>query len=124
MSQLEVSARMKVRDGKLEGFKKQAAECIRQTRERDTRTLRYDWFLSRDGTECEVREAYADSDALVEHRMNVGEAVDALFAEFADDHKMTVYGDPSPQLVELARALGVSVRWYSLLEGLEHVGIH
>jgi hypothetical protein len=97
---------------------------MRQTGEKDTGTLRYDWFLSADGTECEVRESYVDSDALVRHRMNVGGAVEALFAEFADDHKMTVYGDPSPQLVALADALGVSVRWFSLLQGLEPVSVH
>jgi hypothetical protein len=68
MSQFEVRARLKVRDGKLEGFKRQAAEIMRQTKEKDTGTLAYDWFLSSDGTECEVREAYVDSDALVSMR--------------------------------------------------------
>jgi quinol monooxygenase YgiN len=67
MSTFEVSARLQVRDGKLDGFKQQAAEIMRQTKEKDTRTLRYDWFLSRDGTECEVREAYEDADGLIEH---------------------------------------------------------
>ena len=37
---------MTVRPGQLEGFKKQAAECIRLTEEEGHRTLRYDWFLS------------------------------------------------------------------------------
>lgn len=55
---LEVFAHLTVRPGQLEGFKKQAAECIRITKEKDTRTLRYDWFISSDGTECEVHEAY------------------------------------------------------------------
>ena len=55
MSKLEVSARMTVRKGKLEGFRVQAAECIKQTKEKDTKTLRYDWFLSDDATECEIR---------------------------------------------------------------------
>lgn len=32
MARFEVSARMKVRDGQLEGFKRQAAECIRVTK--------------------------------------------------------------------------------------------
>lgn len=67
MATFEVSAHMTVRPGQLEGFKKQAAECIRITQEKDTHTLRYDWFLSTDGTECEVREAYTDPDGLVEH---------------------------------------------------------
>ncbi len=119
MGQLEVSARMTVRKGKLEGFKQQAAECIRQTKEKDTKTLRYDWFLSDDETECEIREAYESSGGLVEHRMHIGEALDKLFAEFADNHAVTVYGEPSPQLVEMARRMPEgSVKWYSFLQGL------
>jgi hypothetical protein len=50
-----------------EGFKKQAAELVRLTKEKDTRTLRYDWFVSTDGTECEVREAYTEPEGLIEH---------------------------------------------------------
>ena len=120
MSKLEVSARMTVRKGKLEGFKRQAAECIRQTKEKDTKTLRYDWFLSRDETECEIREVYESSEGLVEHRMHIGEALDKLFSEFADDHAVSVYGDPSAQLLQLAgRMPEGTVKWYSFLEGLE-----
>ena len=70
----EVTARLKIRDGELDGFKQQAAEMMRQTREKDTKTLRYDWFLSDDGTECEVREGYVDADGLLEHAHNVAEA--------------------------------------------------
>lgn len=120
MSQLEVSARMTVRKGKLEGFKQQAAECIRQTKEKDTKTLRYEWFLSSDETECEIREAYVNSDGLIEHRRNIGEALNVLFSEFADAHAVTVYGDPSPQLKEVANAqMAGRVKWYSFLQGLE-----
>ena len=39
MSKLQLSAKMKVRDGLLEGFKRQAAECIKQVKEKDTGTL-------------------------------------------------------------------------------------
>ena len=46
MAAYEVSAHMTVRPGQLEGFKKQAAECIRITTEKDTHTLRYDWLLA------------------------------------------------------------------------------
>ena len=120
MSKIEVSARMTVRKGKLDGFKQQAAECIRQTKEKDTKTLRYDWFLSTDETECEIREAYESSEGLVEHRMHIGEALDKLFNEFADDHAVSVYGEPSPQLMEMAgRMPQGSVKWYSFLQGLE-----
>ncbi len=120
MNKLEVSARMTIRKGKLEGFKRQARECIRQTKEKDTKTLRYNWFLSGDETECEIREAYVSSEGLIEHRMHIGEALNTLFSEFADDHAVTVYGEPSPQLVEMARRMPQgSVKWYSFLQGLE-----
>jgi quinol monooxygenase YgiN len=121
MSKLEVSARMTIRKGKLDGFKRQAAECIRQTKEKDTKTLRYDWFVSSDETECEIREAYQGSEGLIEHRMHIGGALDRLFEEFADAHTVTVYGAPSPELIRMANAQMPpgSVRWYSFLQGLE-----
>ena len=119
MSQFEVRARLKVRDGQLEGFKQQAAEMMRVTREKDTGTLAYDWYLSEDGTTCEVREAYVDADALVEHAMNVREAREAMFAEFASDHQMAFYGDPSPRLIALVNMVGVDVTQFTLFQALE-----
>jgi deazaflavin-dependent oxidoreductase (nitroreductase family) len=118
---LELSAHMSVRPGQLEGFTQQAAECIRLTREKDTGTLRYDWFLRSDGTACEVREAYTDAQALVEHRAHVGPALAVLFQQYADDHAMTVYGEASQQLLDLAEEHHMTdhLTWFSFLDGLE-----
>jgi quinol monooxygenase YgiN len=117
----EVTARLKVRDGELEGFKRQAAEMMRQTREKDTKTLRYDWFISDDGNQCEVREGYVDADGLLEHAHNVIEAREKLFRDYAYDHDMTIYGEPSPALTELMEKLAGHVEFnrYSLLQGLD-----
>jgi len=89
MATLEVFAHLTVRPGQLEGFKKQAAECIRITREKDTRTLRYDWFLTSDGTECEVHESYTGPEGLIEHNSHILEARNRLFKDYADNHFMT-----------------------------------
>jgi len=105
MAMFEVSAHMTVRPGQLEGFKKQAAECIRITREKDTHTLRYDWFLSSDGTECEVREAYTGPEGLIEHNSHILAARTKLFKDYADGHFMTVYGEPSQPLLDLLHPL-------------------
>jgi quinol monooxygenase YgiN len=123
MSQFEVRARLKVRDGQLEGFKRQAAEMMRQTKEKDTGTLAYDWFLSQDGTQCEVREAYVDADALVDHAFHVREARDVMFAEFAHDHQMAFYGEPSPRLLELVERIGVDVTHFTLFQALEPASV-
>jgi hypothetical protein len=72
------------------------------------------------GSNCEIREAYASSEGLIEHRMHIGGALDKLFNEFADAHEVTVYGDPSPQLVEMGNAqMAGSIKWCAFLEGLE-----
>jgi hypothetical protein len=95
---------------------------MRLTREKDTKTLRYDWFLNDDGTECEVREAYMDADALLEHSNHVGEARNKLFGNFADGHTMTFYAEPSPALAEAMKAMppgAVTVKRFSFLQGLD-----
>ena len=115
---LEVFAHMTVREGQLEGFRKQAAECIRITRERDTRTLRYDWFLTSDGTECEVHEAYTEPQGLIEHNSHILEARNKLFKDYADNHFMTLYGEPSQPLLDLFKVHGVGFKWFYFVEGL------
>lgn len=117
----EVTARLKIRDRELEGFKRQAAEIMRLARELDTKTLRYDWFLSEDGTQCEVREGYVDADSIVEHSQHVGEARARLFREFAYGHDMTLYGEPSPALAAAFEQMGGAVTYtqFSLLQTLD-----
>jgi quinol monooxygenase YgiN len=119
MGYLELSAHMTVRAGCLEGFKKQAAELIRITNEKDTKTIRYDWFLSTDETECEVREAYTGPDGLVEHNTHILEARTKLFKDYADGHFMTIYGDPSQSLLDLLDKHKVGFKWFSFFHGLE-----
>jgi hypothetical protein len=94
---------------------------MRLTRELDTKTLRYDWFLSNDGTECEVREAYVDADALIEHAQHVFEARDRLFRDHAYGHDMTLYAEPSPALAALMERLADLVPFHrlSFFQGLE-----
>ena len=121
MNRLELSARCKIREGEVEAFKALAAEFIRQTREKDTRTLRFDWFVSRDQTECEIREEYLDAQGLMEHKAHTAEVTHALFSQFADDHRVSVYGDPPPMLVERVEQspMGRTVKWFRFLSGLD-----
>ena len=115
---LQISANMKIRPGMIEGFKNQAAECISKVKQKDPGTLQYDWFLNDDNTECEIRETYENSDALLAHVENLREPLRILFERFATDHSVVIYGDPSAQLLENAKSRGVSFKIYSLLQGL------
>ena len=119
MGALEVIARLKVRPGQLEGVKAQMAEIVRLTRENDTHTLRYDVFVSVDGTECEVHEAYVDEEGLLEHNQHVLEARTVLFRDYAYDHQMTVYGEISQHLSELFDKHAGGVLKFRFAQGLE-----
>lgn len=118
MSHLELRARLKIRPGQLEGFRTQAAEIMRLTRELDTQTLRYDWFINDDGTQCEVHEAYESEQGLVEHNKHVKDARAKLFSDYAYDHEMTAYGPVSQQMVDLAKHHAGGLHRYQFVAGL------
>jgi quinol monooxygenase YgiN len=115
----EATARLKIRDGELEGFKQQVAEIVSLTRASDTKPLRYDWFLSADGTECEVREAYENADALLAQQKRIGEAKLELFRDFVAGHEMDFFGELSPALAGALQAMGTTFHQYSFFQGLE-----
>ena len=118
MSHFELHARLKIRPGQLAGFKAQAAELIRITREQDTKTLRYDWFIKEDGTECEVHEAYVNEEGLFEHNMHVMEARAVLFREYAFDHQMAAFGEVSQKFRDLTKKHAEGFAVYAFLQGL------
>ncbi len=118
MSHFELHAHLKIRPGQLAGFKAQAAELIRITREQDTKTLRYDWFIKEDGTECEVHEAYVNEEGLFEHNMHVMEARAVLFREYAFDHQMIAFGEVSQKFRDLTKKHAEGFAVYAFLQGL------
>jgi quinol monooxygenase YgiN len=122
MSMFEATAKLKIRDGELEEFKQRAAEVIRLMSEQEDKPLRYDWFLSDDGTECEVREAYESADALLAHQQLVAEAKMKLMRDCVAGHVMTFYDEPSPALAQALEALGATYQQFSFLQGLETEG--
>lgn len=119
MSHLELNAQLKIRPGQLEGFKAQAAEIIRLAQEKDTQTLRFDWFISEDGTRCEVHEAYESGDGFFEHMQHIMEARATLFRDFVDGHQVTAFGEVPQRLVDMANAHADGVERYAFMQGLQ-----
>lgn len=118
---LEVIARAKVREGQLEGVKAQAAEIVRVTREQDTHTLRCDWYVNADGTECEVHELFSDERGLLEHQMHIMEARTILFRDFAHDHRATLYGEVSQGFIDRVTEHMGAPNVYSFVQGLDQL---
>lgn len=119
MSHVELRANLHIRPGRLEGFKAQAAEIVRLTREQDSETLRFDWFLSEDGTECEVHEAYESEAGFFAHAQHIMDARAKLFTEFVDDHHVTAYGEMPEQIAAMANVHGDGLEHYSFMQGFE-----
>jgi len=115
VTDIQVTARLKIHPGKLEEFKAFADGAIQAVREKDTGTRQYDWFLSADGTECVVRERYASSEAVFEHLDHVG----AQLAAVPDvaDLSLELYGEPSPELLKALEAFNPAV--FSFFGGLQ-----
>ena len=107
MSKLNVQAVLTIHEGKLDAFKAAAEACIQGVREKDTRTLQYDWYFSPDESICTVIEQYPDSAALLEHIGNLGDTLGDLFG--ACDVSLHLYGEPSAELAEAAGAFEVTV---------------
>ena len=110
MKELQVTARCKIHDGKLDAFRAVAAECLKSVRERDDGTMQYDWFFNEDQTECVVRERYRDSEALMQHIANLGDTMGALLD--VCDLSVDVFGDPSAELLEATTSIPTRVYGY------------
>jgi quinol monooxygenase YgiN len=119
MGHLEVVARLKIRPGQVERFRAQVAEIVRIAREKDTQTLRYDWFIDEQALECEVHEVYVSEQGLIEHNQHIMGARELLFRESALDHRMAVYGEISQQLKSLFDKHAGGVSKFSFFQGLK-----
>jgi quinol monooxygenase YgiN len=73
MSKIQASAIIIIPNGKLEEFKRAAIEYIKEVKEKDKGTLQSEWFISNDNSECEIRETWESSDAVLEHQANLAE---------------------------------------------------
>ena len=107
MTAIQSTARLRIHDGQLAAFRDVANRCIETVRTKDTGTLQYDWFLDESGSECVVREAYRDSDAVFEHMANLGPVLGDLLALCEMD--LEVYGQPSEALADTMRDFGARI---------------
>ena len=109
MTEIQGIAKLTIHPGKLDEFKRLAAECMESVRSKDTGTLQYDWFFNSEESECVVVEKYRDSDALLEHITHLGKTLGAMFKTCSASGM--ICGTPSP---ELNKALeGSALRIYA-----------
>ncbi|MGD8682798.1 MAG: antibiotic biosynthesis monooxygenase [Chloroflexota bacterium] len=90
-----------IKPGRTDDFK-QAAQALFDKTQGEPNTLRYEYFLSVDGTRNVNIEVFRDADAFVFHNRNVADLVPALF-ETLERVQIAVIGDANDDLwAELA----------------------
>ena len=117
---MELHAQLTIRPGQLDAFKAHVNDIVEAARRLDTGTLRFDWYLSEDGTRCEVHEVYEDAPAFFEHGQHIMQARAKLFADCVDPdgHHVTAFGEVPRQIVDMADAHGNGIDRYTFLQGL------
>jgi quinol monooxygenase YgiN len=79
-------------------FKQLAARCMESVRAKDTGTLQYELYFNSDDTECLAVERYRDSQAILDHRENLGDTMAAILRTCSASGE--ICGTPSAELIE------------------------
>jgi quinol monooxygenase YgiN len=106
-SELQTFARLRIKEGMLDEYKRLSALCMESVRTKDTGTLQYETYFSPDNTECLVFERYRDSESLIEHFKNLGDLYNQVLETCSGAGE--VCGNASPELVELLKGSPVAV---------------
>ena len=109
-----MTTRFAIHQGKADDFMRLARRSMEITREKDSGTLQYDWFMSPDRTECVLRERYRDSAAVFEHAANLGELMPEFMAVCV--LAVEIYGSPSDELLQALA--GLAPRVYGAYQSL------
>jgi len=98
VSELQGISRIRIREGKLEEFKRLSGQFMQIVRIKDTGTLQFAIYFNEAESECIVLERYRDFDALMEHGAHIGELAQEIFA--AGAVTSVCLGEPSAVLSE------------------------
>jgi len=97
VSELMGIARFRFHEGKLDEFKRLAAQAMEIVRTKDSGTLQYDTYFNDDQSECVVIERYRDSEAAMEHAANVSDLFAPILATVTVVHG-ELLGEASAEL--------------------------
>jgi quinol monooxygenase YgiN len=96
VGELQGIARFRFHEGKVEEYKRLAAQAMEIVRTKDTGTLQYEVYFNDDESECVVLERFRDSEALIEHAANLADLSEAVLATGSVEGELL--GEPSPEL--------------------------
>ena len=97
---------LEIKEGEYEKFAALMAEMVTATKENEPGALNYEWSVSEDKKTCHILERYVDSAATMVHMGNFGKNFARRFMEVLKPKSMTLYGDPSEEVLKALGAMG------------------
>jgi len=107
-NQIRAVAEITIPEGKINEFRKLAAEIIDRVEASEPNTLRYEWFLSSDESKCYVMQIYQDSKAVIDHLENIGDLNGPLH-QVAPLTGLLIFGSPSDELRQTLEPVGAKI---------------
>ncbi|MFY0651802.1 MAG: hypothetical protein JXQ96_07195 [Cyclobacteriaceae bacterium] len=102
-----------IKPGGLDTFKAMAANFSSAVEENEPGMKGYQWYFNADETVAYTSEWHTDSDSLMTHLANVGDALPGLL-EHCDISRFEVFGDTSPAATEALKGLGAAFFKYEV----------
>lgn len=94
--------------GKVDDLQKLIAEVSAHCHATEPGMMRYDWFISPDGSSVRVLEEYADSEAIRFHGQNYASFQPAL-GECRTVRSLQLLGEPDDELREIMESRGAPI---------------
>jgi quinol monooxygenase YgiN len=101
-------AEVSIPEGKINEFRKLAAEIIDKVEADEPNTFSYEYFLSNDESKCYVVQLYKDSEAVMAHLGNISDLAGPLH-EVAPLTGLMIFGSPSDELRQALEPVGPKI---------------
>jgi hypothetical protein len=95
----------RIREGKLEEFRADAAALAGMVEEREPQLLGFNIFLSEDGTEATVLQIHPDADSMLTHMQVAQEHIEKGSAELLDTQEIRIFGPPNDAVLGMITQL-------------------
>ncbi len=93
---------------KMDAFKAAARNLAKTTADKDSGTIRYEWYLDEAKGACTAIEEYRDSAAFVSHMVNV-ESELATLMTVCEITSVRVFGDPGEEVRSVLEPFGATI---------------
>jgi hypothetical protein len=95
----------RIREGKLEEFRADAAALAELVEEREPQLLGFNLFLSDDGTEATVIQIHPNADSMLTHMKVAQEHIEKGAAELLDTREIRIFGSPNDAVLGMIAQL-------------------